>query len=307
MDEFARHLEAIEPGAWIFGVSGGSDSVALLRLITQHRRDITPIVAHVDHQLRGAESDADAEFVRSLAGQLKLHFEIGKRRELDPTFDQSKANRAARLRLIRQRFFIDLVKRFGARGVLLAHQADDQAETVLLRLLRGGELSALAGIRRQTTIRSTTFCRPLLSVRRAKLEAFLGSIRQPWQIDSSNLSPGSPRARVRQLLSKNPSWTDALLTIARAGMMLDRSVEGAKILEASFEAKALGELPDIIARRIARRWLMNHGSPADALTSKVVSQLIEMSRDRAAPSRQSFPGGLLVERASGWIRCQRQS
>lgn len=305
MDDLRHHLQAIEGGVWIVGVSGGADSVALLRLIHQYRKEITPIVAHVDHQLRGTESDADANFVRSLAQQLQLRFELGLRKQLDPTLNASTPNRAARLRQIRQRFFIDLSRRFAARGILLAHHADDQAETVLLRLLRGGESTALAGMAGRILINTTAFVRPLLNVRHIELEQYLSSINQPWRDDPSNRSPASPRARVRALLSTSPDWTHALLEIARAASTLNQSID-APSLDDTFELSALANLPDIIARRAARRWLMRLGSPPHALTSKIVSQLIEMARDRAVPARQSFPGGLLVERTRGWIRFRKR-
>lgn len=305
MEAPGKHLDSIEPGTWIVGVSGGADSVALLRLLVQHRPDVKPIVTHVDHQMRSDESDADAAFVQALARQLQLQFEVGLRHRLDPSIDESTSNLAARLRSMRQRFFIDLSERFGASGVLLAHHADDRAETVLLRLLRGGEAMALAGISQKMILGKTIFERPLLNVRRIELERFLKSINQAWRDDSSNRSLKSPRARVRSLLSSHPDWTDALLKIADGASAL-RQMINPPPLDDSFQLASLANLPDIIARRAARRWMMNHGARPDVLTSKVVSQLIEMSRDRATPARQSFSGGLLVERARGWIRCRKR-
>jgi tRNA(Ile)-lysidine synthase len=175
-------------------VSGGADSVALLELLLEarDRLGIVVSVAHFNHCLRGGESQADAEFVERLAGVREVAF-FGACAE---TLHGS--NVEARARQDRYRFFEQLVRQGCAGKVATAHTADDQAETVLARLLRGGGPAGLAGI--LPVVRDGTVVRPLLEVRRAELRAWAAARSLTWREDSSNLDRRFLRNRLRQEL-----------------------------------------------------------------------------------------------------------
>src|SRR5438045_3626023 len=178
----------VPAGRWALGISGGADSVALLRLISE-RREIESIVVHLNHQIRGADSNADAEFVAALAAQLGHRCHIARRDQIEPTTKALPKNRSAHFRALRLALFRSIVESEKLSGVILAHHADDQAETVLSRLLRGSGYSGLTGMSPQTTIGGLTILRPLLSVRREMLREYLRAVGQDWREDLSNQTP----------------------------------------------------------------------------------------------------------------------
>ncbi|AIQ10646.1 tRNA lysidine(34) synthetase TilS [Paenibacillus durus] len=170
MDAAAEHRLWGPGDAIVVAVSGGPDSVALLHVlheISQSRMPLTLICAHVNHGFR-AESAQEAELVRRTAKELGIPFELA---EFDiPSFMKESGlgpQEAAREK--RYRFLIDTAKRRGARSVALAHHADDQAETVLMRLLRGSGLSGLAGMRWRRTEKNVELIRPFLRINKAAL------------------------------------------------------------------------------------------------------------------------------------------
>jgi tRNA(Ile)-lysidine synthase len=178
-------------------VSGGADSVALLELMLEarNRLGIVVSVAHYNHRLRGGESDADARFVEGLAASKEVPF-FGACAET-----LHDANVEALARQDRYRFFEQLVSQ-GCAGsrvgkVATAHTADDQAETVLARLLRGGGPAGLAGI---LPVRDSFVVRPLLETRRAELRAWATACGLAWREDLSNLDHRFLRNRIRQEL-----------------------------------------------------------------------------------------------------------
>lgn len=204
-DAVAGFLGALATGlpaahGWAFpslvGVSGGADSVALLLGLVR----LAPaeavakiVVAHADHGLR-VDSAADCEFVRDLAARHGLRF-VTRRLELDaPGGGEGLEARARRLRYA---FLAEAAHEFGARHVLVAHTVDDQAETVLHRILRGTGLAGLAGMRRSRRLADgVALLRPLLHVPRAKAREFLEAVGQGWREDATN----HDTARARNLL-----------------------------------------------------------------------------------------------------------
>jgi tRNA(Ile)-lysidine synthase len=179
------------------GVSGGADSVALLFLLLELRDDLGMVlsVAHLNHQLRAAASDADEAFVGKLAAKrgLVLHSEsvdvVAKAR-------REKLNLEDAARRARYDFFSHLVAEGKVDLVAVAHTADDQAETVLAHILRGTGLAGLGGIHPRTEC----IVRPLLGVRRAELRAYLRAKKQNWREDPTNQDTSRMRARIRKKL-----------------------------------------------------------------------------------------------------------
>jgi tRNA(Ile)-lysidine synthase len=176
-------------------------------------------VGHFNHRLRGEQADADERFVRQLAEQLGVAFQAGQAEcPARPGGDGLEA--AARAQ--RYGFLRSLADHVGARYVVTAHTADDQAETVLHRVLRGTGLSGLAGIpaaRRLT--RLTTLVRPMLTVTRHAVLNYLQALGQPYCVDASNEKAAFTRNRIRSQLmpllesSFNPRVGEALVRLGR--------------------------------------------------------------------------------------------
>jgi tRNA(Ile)-lysidine synthase len=175
------------------------------------------LVAHLNHGVRGAEGERDARFVAELAARMSLPFEGGDwRPEREGGFEA--AARAARLA-----WLASVAVRNNAKFVALGHTKDDQAETVLHRLLRGTGTRGLRGIPDERKLTSgVRLIRPLLSVSRVEIRTFLQSCGQVWNEDSSNQDCGKTRARIRhELLPRlaadfNPQVVEALVRIANA-------------------------------------------------------------------------------------------
>jgi tRNA(Ile)-lysidine synthase len=202
----------------VAAVSGGADSVALLDILASLRGfRLNLVVAHLNHLLRGAEADSDEEFVRKLAESYGLPVEVLRVdvREIAGREGRSleDAGRSARYA-----FFDALAVSHKAHVVALAHHADDQAETVLLRLLRGAGGSGLCAMAPKSACR---YVRPLLNVTRGEIEEFLRKRGIVWRTDSSNNNTDFLRNRIRHelipLLSEyNPAISERLAATAHA-------------------------------------------------------------------------------------------
>ena len=179
----------------IVGVSGGMDSMVLLHLLNACRQefDLSLIVAHLNHGLRPIESEKEAELVQKETERLGSTFEYGQ-------FDVKEFQKAGGLSLqdagrrIRFHFFNSLLSKYGAQKIALGHHADDQVETVLLRLMRG---SGLKGLKGMLPIREGRVIRPLLEVWREEIESFAREQGVPYCLDSSNLKRDYLRNRLR--------------------------------------------------------------------------------------------------------------
>lgn len=201
------------PGSVLVGVSGGADSVALACMLYALAvgRGWRLTIGHVDHGLR-SESTDDAIFVEGLAGELGLPF--FKRRVVIKAKGRSLEEAA---RDQRRAALMDMARQAGAEVIALAHHADDQAETLLARLLQGTGASGLAGMRPW----NPPFWRPLLGLRRDDLRAWLKANDRTWREDPSNQDSGPLRNRVRhELLPQaqervNPRAVEALNRLAQ--------------------------------------------------------------------------------------------
>ncbi|WP_254513934.1 tRNA lysidine(34) synthetase TilS [Anatilimnocola floriformis] len=206
MDFLARLKIAWPVEAWrdvsvVVAVSGGADSVSLACAMSELREQAAPgklIVAHFNHRLRAAGED-DARFVQELARQLGLPCEIGV---TDQPLEQSGGDGVeAAARTARYAFLLKTAEKSGARYVATAHTADDQAETVLHRVIRGTGLAGLAGIPRVRLLSpAVTLIRPLLDFSRADVVEYLAARQQTFRLDESNEDPSFTRNRIRHAL-----------------------------------------------------------------------------------------------------------
>lgn len=294
-------IATVPPGRWAVGVSGGADSVALLALL-RTREDLRLHVVHLDHQTRGAESAADAEFVRNLADKWGLPVTLALRRQVQCGLGSVPANPSAGYRAVRISLFGRVVTEQQCQGVLLAHHADDQAETVLHRLIRGSGPAGLAGMAPRTMLGDLCVLRPLLKVRRQALREHLHSVRQEWREDSSNQSPQYLRNRLRKLLGGRPELHDLLILVGeRCRSFRSWLEDSAPLLSSDFSAQEIAVLPCLVASESVRRWLVMQGSPAADLSREVLGRLLTMASDAGSAPRVCFPGDVLVRRRGGRI------
>lgn len=222
---YIREREMLRAGDRVaVAVSGGADSLALLRVLIELRNELGIVlsVAHFNHGLRGMESDADQAFVAELARQFALEFFAGVADVRDHAL-VNKLSLEAAGRELRYGWFARLARAHRLDVVATAHTLDDQAETVLLKLLRGTGTKGLAGIWPVVLGGdggALRIVRPLLGVSRNAVECYLESLGQPWREDTTNLDRRFLRNRVRHellpLLEReyNPGIREALSDLA---------------------------------------------------------------------------------------------
>jgi tRNA(Ile)-lysidine synthase len=298
----------VAPGDCVLvAVSGGADSVALLQVLTRlaPEHDLSLAVCHVDHGLQ-AESARDAGFVRDLATRLGWPVAVERVRVAErPGRSFEAAARTARYGALDR-----AARAVGARRIALGHTADDQAETVLMRLLQGAGPRGLAGI----PVRRGRLIRPLLQVERRTILAYLEAEGLHWVEDPTNQDPKLLRNRIRHevlpLLAAHgwPKIGQALRRTARAAR---ESVEALDSLLApraatlatrhpggiALDLAALRDLPPGAVKTVLRRVLRElPGSPVSAgLRAPHLDALAALGM--AAPgARVRLPGGLFIER-----------
>jgi tRNA(Ile)-lysidine synthase len=208
----------------IIGVSGGPDSVCLLNILNalKNELNIRLHVAHLNHQLRGAESQADAAFVARLADKLNIPATI-ESRNVTAYQKEKHLSLEEAAREVRYTFFAELAAKLGTKKVAVGHTASDQVETVLMHLIRGSGTRGLTGLQPETALRPSgnplTVIRPILVLSRAETEAYCRTHGLTWRTDSSNLLPETMRNRIRLellpfLRKYNPEIETAIIRMA---------------------------------------------------------------------------------------------
>ena len=182
----------------LVGVSGGPDSVALLQLLVEMAPgyDLVLAVGHLNHSLRGAAADRDADFVTALARQTGLPVYVDKR-DVDRFRRRHRLSLETAARQVRYTFFYEMVERHGFTKIALGHQMDDNAEQVLMNLLRGSGPAGLSGI---PPVRDGLIVRPLIQVTRQQIMDYLIREEHGYVIDASNMDSRYLRNRVRSEL-----------------------------------------------------------------------------------------------------------
>jgi tRNA(Ile)-lysidine synthase len=312
-------------------VSGGADSVALLRLLEQLRGElgITLLVVHFDHMLRGTESDGDAEFVAKLARARDLDF-VTAREDVGALAARERLNVEDAARRLRYAFFDRVLSEKQAGCIAIAHTADDQAETVLGRIMRGTGLTGLAGI--HPIVESTcggSFVRPLLSVRGRELREYLRAQGQGWREDSTNLDPRRLRARLRaQILPMiesdfSPAIVEHLGNLAQFAHEEEAFwaalVEDRLIVHSVFDnvahtltihahnlifplplrtrsGQAGSETSRALTERLIRRVYEKVRGDRCDLSARHVEQVIRLATESTSGKRLELPGKIEVER-----------
>lgn len=290
-------------------LSGGADSTALFLLLAEHG-GYTVSVVHVNHGLRGAESDADEAFCRNLAERFSVACHV-TRVVHEPGDNLEEAARMARLR-----FFHELVLLGELDCVATAHTRDDQAETVLFRFLRGAHCTGLAGI--LPSYPDGWLIRPLLDVGRADLVAFLRERGQAWREDASNQSLQFRRNRIRhELLPQlERDWNPEIVrTLAQTAQLAREDEEFWKsytdsIADAIFvtkgnsrvvEASNLLSQPVAVARRLVRWVLERTQANTRQIEYKHVESVLALARLAEGHGRVILPGADVM-RSFEWLR-----
>lgn len=272
----------LDPCGIVVACSGGPDSTALLLGLAELRADGYVITcAHVNHHLRGGESDGDEDFVRALSASLKLAFHVGDGTLAGEIVRRSGVEGAAReVRAARLEAIRDAV---AARLIATAHQKNDQAETVIMRMLSGSGLAGMRGIHRY---RSDGVIRPLLDVTRSDIESFLASRGIEARLDRMNDDPRFLRNRVRAVLrSLEPAIVDDIVSIAEQAQELWPAVERA-LDEAERGCVIAGEGETRFLNWPEDPWLRQ------ALLHRHIRRLEPASRDVSSRDLQRLAAGL---------------
>lgn len=294
----------------LVAVSGGPDSVALLHVLWTLRDDldISLHVGHLNHSMRGRESDLDASYVREFATNLGLPCTVEK-------VDVPRIRESLRLspeeaaRMVRYDFLNRLTDDVGATRIALGHTADDQVETVLMNILRGAGVDGLSGM---PAVRDR-FIRPLIETRRSEIEAYLAEHRLCPRLDETNLFPTYTRNRIRLhllpllRLEYNPDIDHGILRLAELaradGAYLNMEAEEALQRlttlsapgEVSLDPAGLAALPVSIRRRVIRVAVKALRGEHTDIGFQHVEELLRLL-DTGRDFEYELPGGTFVRR-----------
>ena len=304
----------LSPGDVIVaGVSGGSDSMALLFALCDLRElypDIDVIVSHVNHGLRGAESDEDAEYVREAAGRLNFSFECvrvdteGFRKKRGLSLEDAA-------RELRYDFFNDILAKRSAQRIATAHTLNDQAETVIMRLIRGSGSRGLAGIRPSVG----NIIRPLINVTKLEAREYLQSKGVSWREDSTNSSNEFLRNRIRNELiplleSYNPAIEQVLSRVAavcaaEADFISAEAERKFKELARVVDEGVLGDTekllrePPAIRFSVMRKSILAVKGDLNSVSAKHLFSMDEVMRSGESSAEVNLPGGVVFHTGHG--------
>jgi tRNA(Ile)-lysidine synthase len=317
----------LKPGLRLaVGVSGGADSVALLRALAARSAELGLVlhVAHLHHGLRGAEADADLAFVQAMAEELSLTFHE-KRVDTAREASENAETLEEAARRLRYAWFRQLMAEGALDAVATAHTLDDQAETVLGRFLRGAWTEGLGGIHPVVEFPEGRILRPLLGSRRSEVLGYLRGLGQLWREDLSNLDTGFTRNRLRHeilplLEGLNPRlrdhlaqmsvlardeeawWQTELGKLAPQIVLSGRPVRGGGRAAAegiAIDAPRLAALAPAMQRRLVRFAAEQFGVSLDFFATEELRALALSGR---AGQRLELPRGLRAERTAREVR-----
>ncbi len=297
----------------LVAVSGGPDSVCLLHILTELREklNVSLHVAHLDHQLRGAESAADADYVSQLAHRFGIPATTD-RRDVKTYQAQHRLTPEEAAREVRYTFLSQVAGPIGAERVATGHTTDDHVETILMHLIRGTGTRGLRGLlpcsQWQFSGNSITVIRPLLEVSREETASYCQQHELMPRIDASNLSLSPLRNRIRHELipliqSYNPRVTDALLRTANIATddlaLIDD--ETARLWEETaweqedtivLDKERFRKLPAAAKRHMLRRAVEKLLGDLKDIETRHIAEIIGVLT-KPAGKRVSLPGGLI--------------
>jgi tRNA(Ile)-lysidine synthase len=311
--------------AIVLAISGGPDSVALMWLMARWRRALTRgprlIAVTVDHGLR-TEAAREARDVKRLAKSLDLPHQTLRWTGTKPRTGLPAAARAARYRLLAQ-----AARKHGATHVLTAHTRDDQAETLLMRMLRGSGIAGLAAMARESERDGVRLARPLLDISKSRLIATLNKAKIGFADDPTNRDTGFTRPRLRAIMpvlaeeggdARNLARLAARLARANAAVevltdgaarylaLRDRDASHAGFDTNAFDATAFAAIPEEIRLRLLKRAIDRVGHEGPAELGKVETLLAALDRAVAAgrPKLKQTLAGAVIGVIGGRIRVE---
>ena len=317
-------------------VSGGADSVALLRALFARREALGIVlsVVHVHHGIRGTEANEDRDFVQSLAAEYALPFHL-RQVDVPARVQENSETIEEAARHLRYAFFHDLLRGGQVDAVATAHTLDDQAETVLQKLLRGAWTEGLGGISPLVKGEQGAILRPLLQTTRAEVEAYLNTLGQPWREDATNQDTAHTRNRVRHellplLREYNPRvstqlsrlaviardeeayWQREMARIAPALVLPGKPVRGGgrsssthpEEVSIALELERLRPLPPAVQRRLLRWFAGQVGCPLDF---EQTESILELAGLNAVSRRLEINSHVYVQRTAREIQFMRQA
>lgn len=298
---FVRRHDVLRPGPLVLAVSGGTDSTALALILAELAEQLGLVlhVAHFDHRTRPADAAADAQFVADLAFRIGAPLRVGRAERPAKSEDDARRERYAFLRRA--------AEHVGATAIATGHTLDDQAETVLLHLVRGSGLAGAAGMR---PLRDG-IARPLLTIARSDTSAICRAAAIVPREDPTNSSLRFARNRVRlrvlpELEALNPKVREALARFADAAAEVDVSLEHAARRAATRQAEGTAadgapretawtvvELRDLPKTRALRERLLAGAyrrAAGTTLDARHRTALVELTRTSAGTRRVDLPG-----------------
>ena len=293
---FMRAHRMVQPGDHVIcALSGGADSVALLfaLYLQKEKLGIRLSAAHFNHHLRGEESDADEAFVRELCDRFDIPLYVGQGHVTAGEKGLEAAARVARY---------DYLRTLPGK-IATAHTADDNAETMLLHLVRGTGLKGLGGI----TPVGEKLIRPMLLITRKEVEAFLEEYCLRHIEDSSNGSDQFLRNRLRHhvmplLRAENPQLALSLSETALRLRQDDAFLEAEARRQETVEVKTLREMPEALRHRILENLLKKWGVREPESRHIAMAESLVFSENPSA--RANLPGNITLERCYGDLRKQ---
>lgn len=313
VENFVRRHELIRTGQHVLvAVSGGADSVALLAVLKELARPLKLrlTVAHLNHKIRGKAADEDARFVRQLARQIRLPF-ISGAAAVPSIARRSGVSLEMAGRRARYKFFEKAALARGCDVVATAHNADDNAENILLMLLRGCGLQGLAGIASCAKIGKVKVVRPLLETSRGAIEKFLREQKIAWREDLSNRDFAFMRNRVRHellpLLEKkyNRGIREAL---TRLGDVLrsendlldelgrDMYVKACLDSEQRLNCTVMAGHHPALRRRVLRCWLLINGIDSEKIDFQLINRIDNLIVRQDSGGKISLTGGMTIKK-----------
>lgn len=262
--DLKQRIDLPDKGQYLLGLSGGADSVALLKLLSG-TESLCLGAVHVNHGIRGKESDEDENFVRLLCEKEDIPLYL-YHPDLSGRTDENNARKA------RFACFRNAIEQSGAEAVILAHNRDDRAETFLLHLLRGSGPEGLSAMKTESRLGDLRILRPMLALSRDEIRTALQDAGIRWREDSTNFTTDYLRNRIRlELLPILEDFASgathristAAELIGRDGETLDKQAEemfNAVCADGRIRADKLADVPAAVACRVLRRW-WNHYAP----------------------------------------------
>jgi len=315
----------------VIGVSGGPDSVALLSLIYNTSRTNPPyseiFVAHLNHSIRGRESDEDEQFVTALAGKYGVPL-ITEKRDIIQVACERKISLEEAARDERYKFFESAAEKAGANVIAVGHNADDNAETILHRIIRGAGITGVSGIRpkrKLSPVSTISLVRPLLFTWRKDITAYLEEENLSYRVDSTNIEKDKLRNRIRLDLiphleeNYNTKIKKSLTTLGETALQnSDYLKEKAKALfedvlvnrETPIETIALDinrlkEFPQILQQMIIKEAIIRLDIPLKKLSNRNYKDILNTLNSKKASAINVVKEYLNVRRDGNELRLSK--